>query len=254
MLSRRSSEASSCLIRFCTGTLSAARVRGVTVPVGARPWRAWKRITPSATTSSYGAGRLVGGEIAADQIRRLRSRSSCGPCDARCEFGVGGNRRPSAAHREIRITQRRFPDPLRGAFVEGRFMRQRQRRRRARFGGRCGGRLGGLRAHGLAPAGAACRLGRSGAGAGASACRCSRPNAGAVASIVAMATIVILRMVRCPCRMRPNGADVRSNEIRLLQPNATGPDLIRKSFRQIYADERCVLIKLYCGCCTAARP
>ena len=39
ILARRSSEASSCLIRFCTGTLSAASVRGVTVPVAARPWR-----------------------------------------------------------------------------------------------------------------------------------------------------------------------------------------------------------------------
>ena len=49
---RRSSDASSCLIRFCTGTLRAASVRGVTVPVAARPWRTWKRFTASATVSS----------------------------------------------------------------------------------------------------------------------------------------------------------------------------------------------------------
>jgi hypothetical protein len=45
------------------------------------------------------------------------------------EFGIGGDRRPSAAHRDVRIAQCCFPDPLRGALVIGRLVRQRQRRR-----------------------------------------------------------------------------------------------------------------------------
>ena len=69
-----------------------------------------------------GAGSLVGGEIAADQEplpQQLVLRSG----HAGREFGVGGNRRPSAAHREIGITQRGLLDPLRGTFVEGRLVR-----------------------------------------------------------------------------------------------------------------------------------
>ena len=39
MPSRRSSEASSCLIRAATGTLSARRVCGPMLPFASRPWR-----------------------------------------------------------------------------------------------------------------------------------------------------------------------------------------------------------------------
>ena len=53
-------------MRLWTDTLSAASVRGVTVPVAARPWRTWKRLTASASVIVIGTGRLVGGEIAAD--------------------------------------------------------------------------------------------------------------------------------------------------------------------------------------------
>ena len=53
-------------MRFCTGTFSAASVRGVTVPVDASPWRTWKRFTASATAVVEGAGRLVGGKVAGD--------------------------------------------------------------------------------------------------------------------------------------------------------------------------------------------
>ena len=42
------------------------------------------------------------------------------------EFSLGRNHRPAAAHRDVGIAQRGFLDPLRGAFVEGRLMRQRQ--------------------------------------------------------------------------------------------------------------------------------
>ena len=143
MFSRRSSEASSCLMRFCTGTLRAASVRGVTVPVAASPWRTWKRFIASATTSSYGP--VVGLSAARSPLtsKRRRSRSSFGPATPDGECGIGRKHRPAAAHRQIGITQRGLLEALRGAFVEGRFMRQRQRRRRARFGGGCGGgRLG----------------------------------------------------------------------------------------------------------------
>ena len=227
MLSRRSSEASSCLIRFCTGTLSAASVRGVTVPVGARPWRAWKRLTASATTSSIGAGRLVGGEVAGDD-QALAQQIVIRPRHADREFGVGRDRRPAAAHREIRIAQRGFLDPLRGAFVEGRLMRQRQRRRRARFRRRGGdGRLGrrgvrgGRRAAGLAGA----------AAAPAAPVAALWPKAGPAASIVATATIVILRMSDVP-GMRRDGADVEIERSSAVRAEPDRVDLIRKCVRQ----------------------
>jgi hypothetical protein len=75
------------------------------------------------------AGRLVGGKIAADQ-KPSPQQVVMRPLHPNREFGVGRNRRPSAAYREIGITQRRIPGALRGAFVEGRFVRQRQSRRR----------------------------------------------------------------------------------------------------------------------------
>jgi len=74
------------------------------------------------------SGRLVGGKIAADQqapAQQIIVRS----LHAESKFGIGGYRRPSAADRKIRITQRRFPDSLRRAFVVCRFVRERQGRR-----------------------------------------------------------------------------------------------------------------------------
>jgi hypothetical protein len=73
------------------------------------------------------SGLFVGGKIAADQqapAQQIVIRS----LHAGYEFGLGGNRRPSAAHRKIRIAQRRFPDSLRSPFVECRLVRQRQSR------------------------------------------------------------------------------------------------------------------------------
>ena len=67
-------------------------------------------------------GTLVGGEIAGDD-QALAQQLVVRSLRADREFCVGGDRRPSAAHRQIRIAQRRFLDPLRGAFVEGRLMR-----------------------------------------------------------------------------------------------------------------------------------
>ncbi len=130
-------------------------------------------------------GGLVGGKIAGDD-QTLAQQIVVRPRHADSEFGVGRDRRPSAAHRQIRIAQRRFLDPLRGAFVEGRLVRQRQRRRRARFGRRCRRGLW------------SCNVRRIGAPpVSAEPARPDLalwPNAGAVASIVAMAAIVILRM------------------------------------------------------------
>jgi hypothetical protein len=83
------------------------------------------------------SGCLVGGKIAADQ-KTLAQQIVMRSRHAGCEFGLGGDDKPSAAHRQIRIAQRRFLDPLRGAFVECRLVRQRQCRRGSRFGGRCG--------------------------------------------------------------------------------------------------------------------
>ena len=71
---------------------------------------------------------FVRGKIAAEQqaqAQQIVMRPLC----ARHEFGIAGDRRPAAAHRNIRITQRRFPDSLRGAVVIGRLVRQRQSRR-----------------------------------------------------------------------------------------------------------------------------
>jgi len=45
-----------------------------------------------------------------------------GPGHTEREFGFRGNHRPAAAYREIRIAQRRLPDPLCGVFVEGRLV------------------------------------------------------------------------------------------------------------------------------------
>jgi hypothetical protein len=74
------------------------------------------------------SGGFVGGVIAAHEetpAQQIVMRSG----RAKHEFGIGGYRRPSAAHRDIRIAQCCFPDPLRGALVIGRLVRQRQRRR-----------------------------------------------------------------------------------------------------------------------------
>ena len=59
------------------------------------------------------------------------------PLRAERKFGIGRNRRPSAAYRNIAIAQRGLPDPLRGAFVVGRLMRERECRGGTRFGGGC---------------------------------------------------------------------------------------------------------------------
>ena len=149
MFARRSSEASSCLMRFCTETLSAASVRGVTVPVGARPWRdleafdAPRRRRRHTAPVALSAARSPLIEQALAQQIVMRALHADG------EFGVGGNRRPAAAHRDIGIAQRGLPDPLRGALVVGRLVRQRQRRGGARFRGGCGGgRLGRRRMRG----------------------------------------------------------------------------------------------------------
>ena len=77
-----------------------------------------------------GAGRLVGGEIAADD-QALAQQIVMGALCAQNEFGVGRDRRPSAAHRDVGVTQRGLADSLRAALVIGRLMRERQRRRRA---------------------------------------------------------------------------------------------------------------------------
>ena len=75
-------------------------------------------------------GRPLGGEIAGDD-QALAQQIVVRPRRTHGEFGVGGNCRPAAAHRNVGIAQRGFLDSFGGAFVEGRFMRQRQRRRRA---------------------------------------------------------------------------------------------------------------------------
>jgi len=89
MLSRRSSEASSCLIRFCTGTLSAAIVRGETAPVGASPWRTLEALYCLGQRLIERAGGLVRGEVAGD-ISRLRKRSSFGPATPNANFASSG--------------------------------------------------------------------------------------------------------------------------------------------------------------------
>ena len=120
-------------MRFCTGTFIAASVRGVIVPVGARPWRAWKRFTRVGEILVEGAARLVGGKVAGDD-QPLAQEIVIGALHAEREFGVCRDRRPAAAHREIGIAQRRVLDALGGAFVIGRLMRQRERRGRAALG------------------------------------------------------------------------------------------------------------------------
>ena len=77
-----------------------------------------------------GARGLVGGEIGADD-QALSQQLVMGTLHAQCDFGVGGDRRPAAAHRDVRIAQRGFADTLRASFVVGRLMRERERCRGA---------------------------------------------------------------------------------------------------------------------------
>src|SRR5437879_3776718 len=56
-------------------------------------------------------GGLVGGKIARDD-QALAQQIVVWPLHADGELRVSGDRRPTAAHREIRITQRRFLDAL----------------------------------------------------------------------------------------------------------------------------------------------
>jgi hypothetical protein len=83
----------------------------------------------------------VGGEIAAHQ-QPLAQEIVVRPRHAKREFGLNGDRRPAAAHGDIAVAERSFPDPLRCAFVIGRLVRQRERCRGARLRrGCCCGRL-----------------------------------------------------------------------------------------------------------------
>ena len=90
---------------------------------------------------------FIGGEIAADQ-ETLAQQIVLRSLHAESEFGIGGNHRPSAAYRKIRITQCGFLDPLRGSLVEGRLMRQRQRGRGTGLRRGCDGRLDRYHARG----------------------------------------------------------------------------------------------------------
>ena len=91
----------------------------------------------STTVSSCGPVGLVVGKVAAHQqplaqeivVRSLRAER---------EFCLGRDRRPAAAHRDVGIAQRSLPDPLCGALVKGRLMRQRQRGGRTRLRRRSG--------------------------------------------------------------------------------------------------------------------
>src|SRR6516225_4847094 len=115
----RSSEASSCLIRFCTETLSAASVLGVTVAVAHL-----KALDGLGEDLVERSGCLVGSQIVArDQTLAQQIVVRAGHADR--EFGVGGDQRPAATDRDVGIAQRRLPDALCGTFVEGRFVRQR---------------------------------------------------------------------------------------------------------------------------------
>ena len=97
---------------------------------GARRHRAGgrKAMAQLETLDAFGenivvrAGCLVGNEIAADQ-QTLAQQIVMRSRRAEHEFGLGGNHWPAAAHRDIGIAQRRFPDPLRGALVVGRLVR-----------------------------------------------------------------------------------------------------------------------------------
>jgi hypothetical protein len=76
-------------MRFCTGTFIAAIVRGVTVPVGARPWRTWKRFTASASASSK-APVVWSAARSPLTISRLRRISSMGPAAPMANFASDG--------------------------------------------------------------------------------------------------------------------------------------------------------------------
>ena len=146
-------------------------------------------------------GRLVGGEVAGDD-QPLAQEIVIGAGDTDREFCIRWNGRPTAAHGDVGIAQRRFLDPLRRAFVVDRLMRERERCGRARF------RRGG---------GGGCRLGLRSMGRGALAGRRARqasaaggatwPSTGVAAMVSAAAKIVILCMLFVLGRRR-DGAEV----------------------------------------------
>ena len=95
----------------------------------ARRHRSRRRESVAHLETLYGLGeyvversaRFIGSEITADQ-KTLAQQIVIRPSHANCEFRIGRDHRPSAAHRHIRIAQRRLLDPLRSAFVEGRLV------------------------------------------------------------------------------------------------------------------------------------
>lgn len=80
------------------------------------------------------AARLLGSEVAREN-QPLAQEVVVGALAAGRELGIRRDRRPAAAHRKIGIAQRRVLDPLRGALVIGRLMRQRERCGRTALGG-----------------------------------------------------------------------------------------------------------------------
>ena len=75
---------------------------------------------------------LVCRHVAADDEMAAQQRD-LGTAHARRKLGVGRQRRPAAAHLDIRIAEQRFLDAQISALVEHRVRRQRQRRGRAHF-------------------------------------------------------------------------------------------------------------------------
>ena len=154
------------------------------------------------------------------------------------EFRVRGNCRPAAAHRDVGIAERGLLDSLRGAFVEGRFMRQRQRLGRARFGGRV------------------CRLSRRGLGRGRcrGLCYCRAgavcAKAGLAAISVAMAAIAVFFIRSCPGKRRDGAEWQELREIgwRKREDERSRPAIVHES---------CVPIKcprIFCAAAERDRP
>ena len=211
-------------MRFCTETLSAA--------MRARRHRAGRGepVADLEALDGFGdvvverARRLVVGEVAGDD-QALAQQIVIGAGYAEREFRVRGNRRPAAAHGDVGIAERGLLDSLRGAFVEGRLMRQRKRLGRTRFGGRAR-RLRRAPWPELRPPALPARRPRRGL----------RRTRGCAAINVAMAAIAVLFIRSCPGKRRDGAGWQELGEIEWRKRE-------EERSRSALAHESCVPIK-----------